>query len=69
LTRNLKKKKEGVLLKKKINATLCPGIYVDAPSFNDEGYGPVPAKWKGKCVKGANFTGCNKYFLSVFSCQ
>ena len=33
---------------------------MDAPSFSDKGYGPVPDKWKGKCVEGANFTGCNK---------
>ncbi|KAJ8444277.1 hypothetical protein Cgig2_024603 [Carnegiea gigantea] len=39
---------------------LDTGIYVDAPSFSDEGYGPPPSKWKGKCDKGANFTGCNK---------
>ncbi|KAJ6922738.1 subtilase family protein [Populus alba x Populus x berolinensis] len=44
---------------------LDTGIYVDAPSFNDEGYGPVPAKWKGKCVKGANFTGCNNKVIGA----
>ncbi|KAJ6746814.1 CUCUMISIN PROTEIN [Salix koriyanagi] len=44
---------------------LDTGIYVDAPSFNDDGYGPVPAKWKGKCVKGANFTGCNKKVIGA----
>ncbi|XVE96467.1 hypothetical protein REPUB_Repub02eG0224500 [Reevesia pubescens] len=35
------------------------GIWTGSPSFNDKGYGPPPAKWKGKCDKGANFTGCN----------
>lgn len=40
------------------------GIYVGAPSFNDQGYGPAPTKWKGKCTVAFNFTGCNKY-LSV----
>lgn len=37
------------------------GIWPACPSFNDSGYGPPPAKWKGKCMKGHNFTGCNKY--------
>ncbi|KAM4078568.1 hypothetical protein ACB094_09G048000 [Castanea mollissima] len=36
---------------------LDTGIWAEAPSFNDTGYGPVPIKWKGKCV---NFTGCNR---------
>lgn len=39
---------------------LLLGIWVDSPSFNDDGFGPPPAKWKGKCEKGVNFTGCNK---------
>ncbi|KAL4605811.1 hypothetical protein ACB092_09G056600 [Castanea dentata] len=36
---------------------LDSGIWPEAPSFNDTGYGPVPIKWRGKCV---NFTGCNR---------
>ncbi|KAK9985773.1 hypothetical protein SO802_030724 [Lithocarpus litseifolius] len=36
---------------------LDSGIWAEAPSFNDTGYGPVPIKWRGKCV---NFTGCNR---------
>ncbi|MBA0830246.1 hypothetical protein Goarm_014790 [Gossypium armourianum] len=36
---------------------LDTGIWSGSPSFNDTGYGPPPAKWKGKCDKGANFTG------------
>ncbi|KAI9154572.1 hypothetical protein LWI28_028269 [Acer negundo] len=42
-----------------IVAVLDTGIYVKSPSFNDKGFGPPPAKWKGKCVTGRNFTGCN----------
>lgn len=42
------------------NLYFFPGIWVKSPSFNDKGYGPPPAKWKGKCITGANFTGCNK---------
>ncbi|PKI36171.1 hypothetical protein CRG98_043429 [Punica granatum] len=41
------------------------GIYARAPSFNDHGYGPAPAKWKGTCAKGFNFSGCNKYLSSL----
>ncbi|KAL4605814.1 hypothetical protein ACB092_09G056900 [Castanea dentata] len=36
---------------------LDTGIWAKAPSFNDTGYGPVPIKWKGRCV---NFSGCNR---------
>ncbi|XP_015901941.3 subtilisin-like protease SBT4.15 [Ziziphus jujuba] len=51
-----------------IVGVLDTGIWMDCPSFNDKGFGPPPAKWKGKCVKAANFSGCNnkvvgaKYF-------
>ncbi|GAB4833420.1 hypothetical protein Ancab_031663 [Ancistrocladus abbreviatus] len=48
-----------------IVALLDTGIYVNAPSFNDDGYGPPPAKWKGKCDKGANFTGCNNKVIGA----
>ncbi|KAK9734225.1 hypothetical protein RND81_04G124100 [Saponaria officinalis] len=44
---------------------LDTGIYVEAPSFNDKGFGPVPRKWKGKCVKGLNFTGCNRKVIGA----
>ncbi|KAL3754124.1 hypothetical protein ACJRO7_001383 [Eucalyptus globulus] len=44
---------------------LDTGIYVNAPSFGDKGFGPAPAKWKGKCVKGANFTGCNNKVIGA----
>ena len=35
------------------------GIWPESDSFNDEGYGPPPKKWKGTCDGGLNFT-CNK---------
>ncbi|KAK8495483.1 hypothetical protein V6N12_000318 [Hibiscus sabdariffa] len=41
------------------------GIWPGCPSFNDSGYGPPPAKWKGKCDKGANFTGCNNKIIGA----
>lgn len=38
---------------------LDSGIWPESESFNDEGFGPAPEKWKGACAGGANFT-CNK---------
>ncbi|CAJ2632383.1 unnamed protein product [Trifolium pratense] len=48
-----------------IVGVLDTGIWVDCPSFNDEGYGPPPRRWKGKCVMGANFTGCNNKVIGA----
>ncbi|XP_027066385.2 subtilisin-like protease SBT4.15 [Coffea arabica] len=48
-----------------IVAVLDTGIWIKSPSFNDEGYGPPPPKWKGKCAKGANFTGCNRKVIGA----
>ncbi|KAK4834634.1 hypothetical protein QYF36_025989 [Acer negundo] len=48
-----------------IVAVLDTGIYVKSPSFNDKGFGPPPAKWKGKCVTGRNFTGCNNKVIGA----
>ncbi|OWM82514.1 hypothetical protein CDL15_Pgr002089 [Punica granatum] len=44
---------------------LDTGIYARAPSFNDHGYGPAPAKWKGTCAKGFNFSGCNNKVIGA----
>ncbi|KAJ1418849.1 Peptidase S8/S53 domain [Sesbania bispinosa] len=44
---------------------LDTGIFVDCPSFDDTGYGPPPRRWKGKCVTGANFTGCNNKVIGA----
>lgn len=35
------------------------GIWPESDSFSDKGFGPVPARWKGACQGGHNFT-CNK---------
>ncbi len=35
------------------------GIGPESQSFNDEGFGPPPAKWKGSCHVSSNFS-CNK---------
>lgn len=41
-----------------IIGVLDTGIWPEHESFNDSGFAPPPAKWKGTCT-GANFT-CNK---------
>ncbi|CAA2979193.1 cucumisin-like [Olea europaea subsp. europaea] len=38
---------------------LDTGIWPESESFNDEGFGPPPSKWKGSCQASSNFT-CNK---------
>ncbi|XP_035841435.1 subtilisin-like protease SBT4.12 [Helianthus annuus] len=35
-------------------------IWPESESFNDEGYGPIPTKWKGECDGGKDFV-CNRY--------
>lgn len=44
---------------------LMLGIWINSPSFSDKGYGPPPAKWKGKCVTGANFSACNNKVIGA----
>ncbi|CAD5330715.1 unnamed protein product [Arabidopsis thaliana] len=48
-----------------IVGVLDTGIDVESPSFNDKGVGPPPAKWKGKCVTGNNFTRCNNKVIGA----
>ncbi|KAK1439454.1 hypothetical protein QVD17_05272 [Tagetes erecta] len=48
-----------------IIGVLDTGIWPQSPSFNDKGYGPPPRKWKGKCILGANFTGCNNKVIGA----
>ncbi|VVA40888.1 PREDICTED: subtilisin [Prunus dulcis] len=40
------------------------GISPDSESFNDEGFGPAPKKWKGVCKGGQNFT-CNNKIIGA----
>ena len=41
---------------------LDSGIWLESPSFNDAGFGPVPSRWKGVCMTGDDFnsSSCNK---------
>ncbi|XWS43437.1 hypothetical protein CRYUN_Cryun16bG0103600 [Craigia yunnanensis] len=64
MPKNLKKK-NAIVESNIIVGVLDTGIWPGSPSFNDKGYGPPPAKWKGKCDKGANFTGCNKKVIGA----
>ncbi|CAA0830696.1 Subtilisin-like protease SBT4.14 [Striga hermonthica] len=44
---------------------LDSGISPDSESFNDQGFGPPPKKWKGSCPKAANFSGCNNKLIGA----
>ncbi|XP_065871711.1 cucumisin-like isoform X2 [Euphorbia lathyris] len=40
------------------------GVWPESESFNDEGYGPPPSKWKGTCQGNSNFT-CNNKIIGA----
>uniref|UniRef100_A0A803M0N4 Subtilisin-like protease SBT1.3 n=2 Tax=Chenopodium quinoa TaxID=63459 RepID=A0A803M0N4_CHEQI len=47
---------------------LDTGIWPESPSFNDSGYGPIPARWKGSCERGRAFDParhCNKKIVGA----
>ncbi|PIA49729.1 hypothetical protein AQUCO_01300466v1 [Aquilegia coerulea] len=48
-----------------IVALVDTGISPSLESFNDKGFGPPPAKWKGKCGHFANFSGCNNKVIGA----
>eukprot|EP00257_Ricinus_communis_P023713 XP_015583769.1 LOW QUALITY PROTEIN: subtilisin-like protease SBT1.5 [Ricinus communis] len=43
------------------------GIWPERQSFNDRNLGPVPAKWKGMCVSGKDFSSssCNRKLIGA----
>ncbi|KAK1425829.1 hypothetical protein QVD17_21190 [Tagetes erecta] len=42
------------------------GIWPESESFSDEGFGPIPTKWKGACDGGVNFV-CNRKLIGARS--
>ncbi|OIS97406.1 subtilisin-like protease sbt3.9 [Nicotiana attenuata] len=44
------------------------GIRGDSEAFNDEGLGPIPSRWKGKCISEGNFDAtkhCNRKIIGA----
>ncbi|CAN4106651.1 unnamed protein product [Withania somnifera] len=50
-----------------IIANLDTGAWPESESFSDEGFGPIPSRWKGICQKEQTSTGfsCNKKLIGA----
>eukprot|EP01018_Ginkgo_biloba_P000032 Gb_20397 [translate_table: standard] len=46
---------------------VCEGVWPELESFKDDGMGPIPSKWKGKCVDGDQFnsSNCNRKLIGA----
>jgi len=42
------------------------GVWPESKSFSDEGFGPIPSKWRGICDKGSDLSfHCNRYAMHI----
>ncbi|PIA43768.1 hypothetical protein AQUCO_01800075v1 [Aquilegia coerulea] len=49
-----------------IIANLDTGVWPEAQSFSDEGYGPIPSKWKGTCQNDTKIgVPCNRKLIGA----